>query len=376
VVTQVTIVAVTIFLHRYQAHRSLELHPALAHTFRFWLWLTTGIATREWVAVHRKHHSRCETADDPHSPQVFGIRAVLLRGAELYRVEAAKAETLERYGAGTPDDWLEQHLYSRHRHLGIVLTLLVDLALFGPIGLSVWGVQMIWIPFWAAGVINGLGHYSGYRTFATPDTSTNIVPWGLIVGGEELHNNHHAFPGSAKFAVRRWEIDMGWMCIQLLARLGLAQVKKVAPAPVRISGLVLDPKGIRIAVATRLQLLAAYRRRVLARVHRDELRQGGDSRLRAVLKSAGPLLRREELLLDATARERLREALAASAPLRIAFHFRDRLQAIWQESSELGTEGLLKALQEWCQQAEMSGVKSLRDFSRYLSGHHQRQIRP
>lgn len=368
VVTQATIASVTIFLHRHQAHRALELHPAVSHLFRFWLWLTTGMVTREWVAVHRKHHAKCETADDPHSPRVFGLGTVLLKGAELYRAEADKAETLASYGRGAPDDWLERHVYSRHRHFGITLMLLLDLVLLGPIGLSVWGMQMLWIPFWAAGVINGAGHAIGYRTFATPNASTNIVPWGLLIGGEELHNNHHASPGSAKFSVRRWEIDLGWLYIMALAKLGLARVTRMAPPPVRITGLVMDPGRLQGSAYVRFQLLAAYGRRVLARVYRSELKRETDKRVLAMLESVAPLLRREEALMDASGRDKLCEALAQIPSLRIAYQYRDSLLAIWHDYSVAGTERLRQALQDWCRQAETSGVEALRDFSLHLSG--------
>lgn len=368
VVTQATIASVTIFLHRHQAHRALELHPAVSHLFRFWLWLTTGMVTREWVAVHRKHHAKCETADDPHSPRVFGLGTVLLKGAELYRAEADKAETLASYGRGAPDDWLERHVYSRHRHFGITLMLLLDLVLLGPIGLSVWGMQMLWIPFWAAGVINGAGHAIGYRTFATPNASTNIVPWGLLIGGEELHNNHHASPGSAKFSVRRWEIDLGWLYIMALAKLGLARVTRMAPPPVRITGLVMDPGRLQGTAYVRFQLLAAYGRRVLARVYRSELKRETDKRVLAMLESVAPLLRREEALMDASGRDKLCEALAQIPSLRIAYQYRDSLLAIWHDYSVAGTERLRQALQDWCRQAETSGVEALRDFSLHLSG--------
>ncbi len=231
-VTHVTIAAVTIYLHRHQAHRALELHPAIAHFFRFWLWLTTAIVTRQWIAVHRKHHARVETADDPHSPQVYGIKTLLTRGTELYRASARDPETVTAYGHGAPDDWIERHLYTKRFEYGTPLLLLIDLALFGPYGLTVWAIQMAWVPLFAAGVVNGLGHYFGYRNFECQDRSTNIVPWGLLIGGEELHNNHHAFPGSARLSYRWWELDLGWAYIRILCFLGLARVKKRTPAAI------------------------------------------------------------------------------------------------------------------------------------------------
>ncbi len=233
--THITIVAVTVYLHRHQAHRAVDLHPIISHFFRFWLWLTTAMVTRQWVAVHRKHHARVETAEDPHSPVVFGIRKVLLEGAELYRAEARDPAIAEKYGHGTPDDWLERNIYSTRFEYGTPLMLVIDLILFGLLGLSVWAIQMAWIPFFAAGVVNGLGHYWGYRNYELPDASTNFMPWGILIGGEELHNNHHAFPSSAKFSSKWWEFDLGWLHIRALCALGLARVKKIAPKPMRDS---------------------------------------------------------------------------------------------------------------------------------------------
>lgn len=226
--THATIVSVTIFLHRHQAHRALTLHPAASHAFRFWLWITTGMFTREWVAVHRKHHATCETERDPHSPQVHGIWRVLFNGVSLYRLAAREAETVRAYGTGTPNDWLERRVYGAHRFVGIGLMLLVDIVLFGAPGLVIYAVQMVWIPFWAAGVVNGVGHYWGYRNFDTPDESRNIVPVGVLIGGEELHNNHHEHAYSAKFSSKRWELDIGWVYIRCLEFLGLATVKRTA----------------------------------------------------------------------------------------------------------------------------------------------------
>ena len=229
--THVTIVSVTVYLHRCQAHRALDLHPVLAHFFRFWLWLTTGMVTREWVGVHRRHHARCETSEDPHSPQVLGLKKVLWEGAELYRDATKREDLIERYSRGTPDDWIETHLYRRYSVIGVSAMLVIDFVLFGIPGIAAWAVQMAWIPFFAAGVINGVGHYAGYRNFQSPDAATNIVPWGIVIGGEELHNNHHAFPSSAKFSARWWEFDIGWLYIRLFSLLGLARVRRVARKP-------------------------------------------------------------------------------------------------------------------------------------------------
>ncbi len=369
--THVTIASVTIFLHRHQAHRSVELHPLVSHFFRFWLWMTTGMVTKQWAAIHRKHHAKCETEADPHSPQVKGLREVLLRGAELYQQEAANAETLELYGKGTPDDWLERRLYSRYPYLGISLMLIVNVLLFGPIGLSVWAVQMIWIPFWAAGVINGIGHYFGYRNAQAPDASTNIVPWGILIGGEELHNNHHAWPGSAKLSYHWWEFDIGWLYIRLLQTVGLAKVKRVSPAPPRIRSQAteLDADAVRAIINSRLQVLARYGRQVMGRVHREELKRVANNRnLKGMLKRAKGTLLRDDTLLDERGRDSLTTVLSQSQALAMAVEFRQRLHTIWQHAAS-HPEKALQALQQWCREAEESGNRYLQSFARQLAGY-------
>jgi len=365
VMTHVTIAAVTIFLHRTQAHRALDLHPLVSHFFRFWLWLTTGMITRQWVAIHRKHHAKCETPDDPHSPQVLGIRKVLWEGAELYRVEADRTETLERYGHGTPDDWLERHLYARHDRLGVTLLLLINLALFGVPGLTVWAVQLLWIPFWAAGVVNGLGHYRGYRNYETRDASTNLSPLGLMIGGEELHNNHHAFPSSAKLSSKRWEFDIGWLYIRILEILRLARVKKIAPMPQqRPDKQAIDLDTLRALILNRLYVMADFSREVLTPVLREELRKADDSR-RRMFKQAKALLIREETRLDDRDRDHLYSVLDLSQTLRTVYEFRLNLQNIWNRTTA-NHEKLLASLQEWCAQAEASGIQVLQEFARSL----------
>lgn len=365
--THMTIVTVTLFLHRCQAHRALDMHPALQHVFRFWLWLTTGMVTKEWVAIHRKHHAKCETPEDPHSPHVYGIRKVMLEGAELYRDETNRPETMENYGHGTPNDWLERHLYSRHNYLGISLMAAVDLALFGVYGMIIWAVQMLWIPFWAAGVINGLGHYRGYRNYETTDGSTNVSPIGLIVGGEEMHNNHHAFPSSAKFSMRRWEFDIGWMYIRILQALHLVRVKKVAPRPLFVPNKdKLDVETARAVVVGRLHLMANYARQVMLPVLREELRRADDS-CRRLLKRGRRALVREETRMDERAKARLADALASCESLNTVYQFRQRLQALWSRTQ--ATDTLIGSLQEWCAQAEASGIRALQDFARNLRGY-------
>lgn len=369
--THITIAAVTIFLHRHQAHRSLELHPVVSHFFRFWLWMTTGMVTKEWTAVHRKHHAKCETEADPHSPQVKGLREVFWRGAELYREEADNTETLERYGKGTPDDWLERKLYSRYPYLGITLMLGINLLLLGPIGLSVWAVQMIWIPLMAAGVINGIGHYFGYRNAEAPDASTNILPWGIIIGGEELHNNHHAWPGSAKLSYHRWEFDIGWFYIRLMQAVGLARVKRVSPQPPRISRRVeeLDTEAVHAIVNSRLQVLARYGRQVMHRIHREELKRVAHNRnLKGMFQSAKAALLRDDALLDEKGRQSLGTVLGQSQALALAVEYRQRLQTIWQQTASHPEKGL-QALQQWCREAEASGNRYLQNFARQLAGY-------
>ena len=367
-VTHVTIASVTIFLHRHQAHRALTLHPVVSHFFRFWLWLTTGMVTREWVSIHRKHHARCETPDDPHSPAVLGIETVLWRGAELYRREAENTQTLERYGQGTPDDWLERNVYAAHPALGIVLMLGIDVALFGALGLTVWAVQMVWIPFWAAGVINGLGHWWGYRNFESQDRSTNISPIGLLIGGEELHNNHHAFPASAKLSARPWEFDIGWAYIRLLSMLGLAEVRRVAPRPVIVpEKQVIDMDTVRAVLKNKFHVTANYAREVMVPVLREEWRRG-DASCRRLLKRARALLVRERTQLDADAQGRLDRVLSLNERLKTVYEFRQQLAAIWSRKTA-GSENLLEALQGWCARAEASGIEALQNFARSLRGY-------
>lgn len=363
--THLTIVAVTVYLHRNQAHRALDLHPAVALFFRAWLWLTTGMVTREWVAVHRRHHARCESPEDPHSPAQVGIGKVLKEGSELYRVAAADGATLEQFGKGTPDDWLERHVFSRHSVLGVSLMLVADVMLFGVAGLAMWAVQMLWIPVMAAGVINGIGHWWGYRNFEVQDRSTNIVPWGVLIGGEELHNNHHAHASSARFSAKWWELDVGWLYIRALQALGLAQVRRLAPRIYRIPGKSLvDMDTVRAVATARVQVAATYARNVMVRVYREELAcfTGGDRRL---LAQARKLLVREESLLSADARARLQQVLARSHALHTVYEFRARLFDIWSRRSARQEE-LMESLQEWCRQAESTGIRALEDFSRQL----------
>ena len=365
--THVTIAAVTIYLHRAQAHRALELHPAVAHFFRFWLWLTTGMVTREWVSVHRRHHAKCETPDDPHSPQVLGLRKVLTEGAELYGAAAQDPETISRYGHGTPNDWLEHRVYSRYQWQGVGLMLILDVVLFGLYGPVMWAVQMLWIPIWAAGVINGVGHYLGYRNYESPDASTNISPWGILIGGEELHNNHHAFPSSAKFSSKPWELDIGWIYIRILSALGLARVKKVAPElTVLKDKKLVDMDTLRAVVVSRMHVFARYTQEVLAPVTRSELCRNA-VHCRQVVRRSQRLLSREGKRLDANARQRLEQLLGQSQTLATVYQFREQLQDIWERRAP-SQEAMLRALQDWCRQAEETRIQALERFAQNLKG--------
>lgn len=372
--THVTIASVTIFLHRHQAHRALALHPAISHFFRLWLWLTTGMVTREWAAIHRKHHARCETAEDPHSPQQRGISAVLFGGVLLYRNEALNKETLEQYGAGTPDDWLERHLYSRYRYTGIGIMLLIDVLLFGVVGLAIWAVQMVWIPFWAAGVINGIGHYWGYRNFETQDASRNIVPWGILIGGEELHNNHHAYAASARLSNKWWEFDIGWLYIRVLETLGLASVRRTAPRtafePHAQRGIDIDT--LKAVVTNRFHILKLYGKQVVAPVLRaqyDDARcYGVSSEALRRLRRIGKLVASEAAAVDSKAMALLREALETNHALHTIFEFKQRLKSLWSQHSR-GHSDPLARLQAWCADAEASGIAALREFAQQLRGY-------
>jgi len=368
VLTHITIVSVTVFLHRCQAHRALDLHPAASHSFRFWLWLTTGMVTREWVGVHRKHHAKCDGPEDPHSPRIYGIARVLFGGVFLYVKAARDPHTLERYGQGTPDDWLERNLYSKHQSLGLILMGLADVLVFGlgP-GLLIVLVQIVWIPFWAAGVINGVGHYWGYRLWSTPDWSTNIVPWGLLIGGEELHNNHHAFATSAKLSNKWYEFDLGWGYIRALEILGLAKVKHVAPRPHFTSPRpAVDPQTLQAVITNRYDVLAKYARS-LWQIYSEELRLLRRSRPRdaQALETVKLLLDRDEKILDEAERRRLAEALPKSRALATVYTMRHELVALWGRSLASRDE-LVAQLQDWCQRAEASGIRSLAEFSQRL----------
>ncbi|AZV93537.1 fatty acid desaturase [Kerstersia gyiorum] len=372
VMTHITIVCVTVFLHRSQTHRGLDLHPAIAHFFRFWLWMTTGMVTKEWVAIHRKHHARCEREGDPHSPMLFGIWKVLFRGAELYRQESENQETMAKFGHGTPNDWLERNVYAKHSALGILIMLGIDLLLFGVVGLTVWAVQMAWIPFWAAGVVNGIGHYWGYRNFASPDTSTNVFPWGIIIGGEELHNNHHAHASSAKFSSQWYEFDIGWVYIRMMQAVGLAKVRKVAPKlKLESDARSVDLKTLHGVITHRYEIMARYAD-LLKQACSQELSRlkGANSEnsaqtSRQTLKRVRNWFHLPDTNLQPEQLAQIDQAVASSESLSTLMQMRKELGRLW-ESSSASSEQLLHDLQAWCQRAQQSGIEGLAEFASRL----------
>jgi stearoyl-CoA desaturase (delta-9 desaturase) len=370
VVTHITIAAVTIFLHRSQAHRALELHAIPSHFFRFWLWLTTGMVTKEWVAIHRKHHAKCETADDPHSPVTRGIDTVFWKGSELYRAEAKNLETLAKYGHNTPDDWIERHLYTRYSWQGVGLMLIINLALFGAIGAAVWALQMAWIPITAAGIINGFGHYWGYRNFEAVDASTNISPWGVIIGGEELHNNHHTYPTSAKLSVKPYEFDIGWLYIRVLESLGLATVRKTPPQ-LRLGAVrpVADGKTLEALIANRYEVMARYAREMRKAVGGELERlkaQGAQGTPKfAQMRLARRWLHRDADKIPQGLKAQLEHALGESPALAKLVSMREELRQLWTRTN-VSADQLVSDLQAWCRKAEDSGIAPLRQFSLQL----------
>ena len=363
VTTHITIASVTIYLHRHQAHRAMDLHAIPSHFFRFWLWLGTGQVTKEWVSVHRKHHAKCETAEDPHSPQTRGIKTVFWTGAELYRTETRNLETLKKFGHGTPNDWVERNVYSRFSWQGVGLMMIINLALFGAAGLTVWAVQMAWIPLTAAGIINGIAHYWGYRNFEAPDASTNISPWGILIGGEELHNNHHTYPTSAKFSVKRYEFDIGWVYIRAMEMVGLASVKKVPPR-LRLGAIqpVADEKTLEALIAHRYEVMAGFAR---------ELRRAGKVEIASLeakkadvslLRVANRWLHRDADKVPEAARPQIAQARAEHPVLDKMVTMREELRQLWLSTSA-SREQLAADLQAWCHRAEESGITALREFS-------------
>ena len=375
VATQITIFAVTLYLHRSQAHRGVDFHPVIAHFFRFWTWLTTSMITKEWVAIHRKHHAKCETEEDPHSPMIKGIGNVFWRGVELYREARGDRASIEQYGKGAPNDWIERNVYTRHPLAGPTLLLFVSFALFGVMGVAVWAIQMAWIPFWAAGVVNGLGHWWGYRNFETTDTATNLTPWAVWIGGEELHNNHHAFPSSAKFALRRWEFDIGWAAIRTLETVGLAKVLRVAPSlDIRPNIHMPDTDTLKALLTHRFQAMTDYQHKVLVPALRDEARIAG-ARLRAMLpRKLEKGLVDDGRWLKPDAREQLQQWIDQRPRIRTLVEYRARLAAVLETRSQSANDTLLQ-LQAWCREAEASGIEALQEFSLRMKGYSLQPVR-
>ncbi|AZZ90089.1 acyl-CoA desaturase [Hahella sp. KA22] len=365
ILTQITIVSVTVYLHRHSAHNSVDLHPALAHFFRFWLWLTTGMITKEWTAVHRKHHAKCETEEDPHSPVKKGLKTVFWSGAELYKAGATE-ETLKRYGQRTPEDWLERNLYAPYNWIGITVMAVIDLLLFGAKGITVWAVQMMWIPFFAAGVINGIAHFFGYRNFECTDNARNISPWGFFIGGEELHNNHHTYPHSPKLSVKPWEFDIGWMWIKIFEFLRLAKAKPVGPIAHQVPGKALLDVDTLMAIANnRFQVMVQYRKKVLAPLLNERKLQLPPEE-RTLLQKVRKLMYREESLIHPQEHHRLQEVLAKHETLQMIYQKSKELQAIWKRQPGMQYQDKVAALREWCHQAEQSGVRHLEEFAAWL----------
>jgi stearoyl-CoA desaturase (Delta-9 desaturase) len=373
VMTHITIAGVTIFLHRAQAHRALDLHALPAHFFRLWLWLTTGMVTKEFVAIHRKHHAKCETEEDPHSPQTRGIKALLLTGVELYRAESRVPETMVKYGVGTPDDWIERNLYTRYSWQGVGVMLLIDLLLFGAIGITVWAVQMLWIPVMATGIINGIGHWWGYRNFETADASRNVSPWGIVIGGEELHNNHHTYPTSAKFSVKPYEFDVGWVYIRGMEMLGLARVRKTPPRLELGVVRTADGQTLEALIANRYEVMAHYATglRLTVNAELDKLRaQGAQNSARwAEMRLAKRWLHRDDDQIPYVVKPQVVQAVAQSPALAKLVAMREELRQLWTRTN-VSAEQLVADLQAWCKRAEESGVAALQEFSLKLRAAH------
>ena len=373
VTTHITIAAVTIFLHRAQAHRALDLHALPSHFFRFWLWLGTGMVTKEFVAIHRKHHAKVETDEDPHSPQTRGLKKLLLEGVELYRAESRNKETMVKYGHGTPDDWIERNLYTRFSWQGVGVMLIIDLFLFGGIGATVWAVQMAWIPFWATGVINGIGHYWGYRNFESADASRNVTLWGIVIGGEELHNNHHTYPTSAKFSVKPYEFDIGWAYIRAMEMVGLATVRKTVPQ-LKLGDVkpVADDKTLEAIIANRYEVMANYARS-LRRASRAELErlkgEGGPARGLADMRIARRWLHRDDEMIPHSVKAQVAGALASSPYLAKLVAMREELRMLWTRTN-VSAEQLVADLQAWLRKAEESGIAALQEFALRLRSAH------
>lgn len=370
VMTHITMISVTVYLHRHSAHRSVDVHPALGHFFRFWLWVTTSMNTKEWTAVHRKHHAFCETEDDPHSPVVNGLGQILSRGAEYY-ADAATEETLDRYGRGTPDDWMERNVYGRHQQMGILAMFIINVALFGVAGITIWAIQMAWTPIFAAGVINGIGHAFGYRNFECPDAATNISPWGILIAGEELHNNHHTYPNSAKLSVKPWEFDIGWMYIRLFEMVGLAKALSTGPVVEQDPNKAhLDMDTVWALLNDRFRVMSRYADEVVKPVvvEAKAAQHAVGKSAKGTFRRAKAILTREEILVSDKDRARIGELVDTSPALKTVYDMRMRLQEIWAKRGGNSDE-LLASLKQWCADAEASGIRAMREFAEELKSY-------
>jgi stearoyl-CoA desaturase (delta-9 desaturase) len=369
ILTQVTIAAVSIYLHRHQTHKALSLHPIISHFFRFWLWLTTGMVTKEWVSIHRKHHASSDVDGDPHSPLVFGIKKVFWEGAELYREASKDEDMIAKYSHGTPNDWIERYVYTPRASYGIALMFFIDLLLFGVAGITIWALQMIWIPLFAAGVINGIGHYWGYRNYECRDAARNINPLGLFLAGEELHNNHHAFASSAKFSSKWWEFDMGWTWIRILSFFGLARVHKLAPKlAINQEKTAVDLDTVKAVIANRLHVMSSYYKLVIRPILKHEKIEAKATEHKKLFQGAKRLLRRENTLLTHQAKTRLDDLLSAREKLKLVYSYKQSLQSVWLKTASTQKD-LIEALQHWCHQAEQSGLAALTQFAQQIKGY-------
>ncbi len=363
-----TLLSVTLYLHRCQAHRGVDLHPLVTHPMRLWLWLTTAMVTKDWVAIHRKHHAKCETPEDPHSPQFHGIGKVVLHGVTLYQDARKDRAIMDQYGSGTPTDWLERHVYGRFPSLGPTTLLFLELALFGIPGIALWALQMLVIPILAAGVVNGLGHWWGYRNFETDDKATNLTPWAILIAGEELHNNHHAFPSSARFALRRFEFDIGWVVLRGLQSVGLAKIRRVAPKlDVRPNIRLPDTETLRALLVHRFHVMGEYFRGVILPTLREDAQHAGDS-LRALPRRLRNALKDHGRWLDSDSQARLAQWISSRPTLATVYDYRQRLRAIYERAGQ-SSDAKLEALRQWCHEAEASGIRVLEDFAARLKGY-------
>ena len=351
VVTHITIVAITLYLHRGVCHSAIDIHPILSHFFRFWLWLTTSMRTADWVAIHRKHHAKVETSDDPHSPAVYGISKVILQGADLYHKEKNNKETIEKYSQNCPQDWMEEHVYTGRNNLGILLLFILNIILFGTVGIIIWSIQMMWTPIFAAGGINGAGHYWGYRNYNTNDDSTNMSPVGIIIGGEELHNNHHAYPTAAKFSLRPWEFDIGWMYIKIFGAIGLCKVKRIAPMPIIQKNENTDSKLIaQSLLQSKLAVITDYTQKVLKPAYQKEK-----------FKLSFKLLADHPQRLNEHQENKINALLENSSTLHTIYILKNRLHEILH-SRQTKHEQFIETLNIWSNEAKGHGIAALDDF--------------